>query len=220
MRPVLDVPGVMVGGSQAPNLLQPEAASTLVVSRDVDLVVPVDRHPEVKAALACVESHAPAPEEPSVWLPRSPDRLEVNFIGLDPSIQDSSESYVLEDDRLPLLVFGLLSLLAEGRLLELPGLRARLPRPAGLLLEKLLTERSGLKGERDLLVALGLLLVAVQEDLVELTQLFSRLSLEAQRLALDNLTVLSLLDPMPEMPDPTAARREVAALIERLEGAT
>lgn len=41
MKPVLEVPGVMVGGSQVPNLLEPGAESTLVVSQDVDLVVPV-----------------------------------------------------------------------------------------------------------------------------------------------------------------------------------
>ena len=40
MQPILDVPGVMVGGSQVPNLLEPDAAATLVVSQDVDLVVP------------------------------------------------------------------------------------------------------------------------------------------------------------------------------------
>lgn len=46
VQPILDVPGVMVGGSQVPNLLEPDAAATLVVSQDVDLVVPVGRHGE------------------------------------------------------------------------------------------------------------------------------------------------------------------------------
>jgi len=31
VQPLLDIPGVMIGGSQVPNLLQPAAASTLVV---------------------------------------------------------------------------------------------------------------------------------------------------------------------------------------------
>ncbi len=70
MQPVLDVPGVMVGGSQVPNLLEPGAASTLVVSQDVDLVVPVSRHGEVKQALDRIAGYSPAPEEPSVWLAR------------------------------------------------------------------------------------------------------------------------------------------------------
>lgn len=42
LQPVLDVPGVLVVGSEVPNLLQPDAASTLVVSQDVDLALPVD----------------------------------------------------------------------------------------------------------------------------------------------------------------------------------
>ena len=48
---VLNVPGVMVIGSEVPNLLQPDAASTLVVSQDVDIGVPVARLDDVKAAL-------------------------------------------------------------------------------------------------------------------------------------------------------------------------
>ena len=39
LRPVLEEPGVLVVGSEVPNLLEPEAASTLVVSQDVDVVV-------------------------------------------------------------------------------------------------------------------------------------------------------------------------------------
>jgi hypothetical protein len=49
VQPVLEIPGVMVGGSQVPNLLQPEAASTLVVSQDVDLVIPVAAHAQVRS---------------------------------------------------------------------------------------------------------------------------------------------------------------------------
>lgn len=64
MQPILDVPGVMVGGSQVPNLLEPDAAATLVVSQDVDLVVPVGRHGEVKAVLEGIRGYSPAPEMP------------------------------------------------------------------------------------------------------------------------------------------------------------
>jgi hypothetical protein len=217
MKPVLEVPGVMVGGSQVPNLLEPGAASTLVVSEDVDLVVPVARHAEVKAALASTEGYSPDPEEPSVWVSDDPETLEVNFIGLDPALRESSESYVFEDDRLPLLVFGLLSLLEEGALLEIGDSRVRIPRPAGLLVEKLLTERSGLKGERDLLVALGLLLVSGEEDVREVVDLFTRLAPDQRRAVVSGLTVLSLMKPLPEMPDPETARERVAALMHRLE---
>ena len=86
MQPVLDIPGVMVGGSQVPNLLQPGVAATLVVSQDVDLVVPVGSHEQVIEALAHVEGYEPSTAEPSVWLPDDPVRLEINFIGRDPEL--------------------------------------------------------------------------------------------------------------------------------------
>jgi hypothetical protein len=36
-RPVLEDPGVLVVGSEVPNLLEPGAAATLVVSQDLDI---------------------------------------------------------------------------------------------------------------------------------------------------------------------------------------
>ena len=151
-QPLLEIPGVLVGGSQVPNLLEPGAASTLVVSQDVDLVIPVSVHAQARDALARVTGYRPSEAEPSVWLPDDSARLEINFIGRDPALHDSSDSYVLEDPTLPLMVFGLLGLLREGAAIDVEGVRIPLPEPAGLLVEKLLTERSGLKGERDLLV--------------------------------------------------------------------
>ncbi len=50
-RPVFEVPGVVVVGSQVPNLLKPDVAATLAVSNDVDIGVPVSSHAEVKARL-------------------------------------------------------------------------------------------------------------------------------------------------------------------------
>ena len=55
LQPVLEEPGVLVVGSEVPNLLQPDAASTLVVSQGVDLAVPVDRVGPVKRRLAQVQ---------------------------------------------------------------------------------------------------------------------------------------------------------------------
>ncbi|HEV7238801.1 MAG TPA: hypothetical protein VGQ36_06135 [Thermoanaerobaculia bacterium] len=214
---VLDVPGVMVAGSQVPNLLQPDASSTLVVSDDVDIVIPVSVHAEVKQRLTGLRGYAPAPDEPSVWLPDDPEKLEINFIGADPAARESADSYVLNDDQLPLLVFGLLSFLRQGPDLVLADLRVPLPRPAGLLLEKLLTERSGLKGERDLLVALGLLLVSGNEAIDELASEIGRLRDDQRRTVTANLALLSLLRPLPGMPDPTESRQILASLIRRLE---
>jgi hypothetical protein len=207
----------MVGGSQVPNLLQPDAAATLVVTQDVDLVVPVAAHQQVREALGRVIGYRPSAAEPSVWLPDDPQRLEINFIGCDPSMRETADSYVLEDASLPLLVFGLLGLLRHGATIEASGVRVPLPRPAGLLVEKLLTERAGLKGERDLLVALGLLIQCNEADLVEVTKIFQQLPADARTMLLGNLAVLSLMQPLPGMPDPTRGRAAVEAFIARLQ---
>jgi len=50
VQTVLNVPGVMVIGSEVPNLLQPDAASTLVVSQDVAIGAPIRHLDDVKAA--------------------------------------------------------------------------------------------------------------------------------------------------------------------------
>jgi hypothetical protein len=217
MQPVIEIPGVMVGGSQVPNLLEPDLAATLVVSQDVDLVIPVSRHADVKKALEALRGYTQSSDEPSVWLPDDEQLLEMNFIGLDPSLRESSDTYVLDDERLPLLVFGLLSHLQEGELLLVGDVRVRLPRPAGLLIEKLLTERAGLKGQRDLLVALGLLLVSRCDDVEEIAERFSALSDEQKKTVIGSLAILSLMGSVPDMPDPGRAREEIAGLIERLE---
>ena len=110
IEPVLRVPGVLVAGSQLPNLLEPGARATLVVSRDVDVAVPVRSHGAVKDALSRVKGLSSSTEEPSVWVPADPGLIEVYFIGMDSEQQPPGESYVLEDAELPLLVFRHLSL--------------------------------------------------------------------------------------------------------------
>lgn len=216
-RPVLEVPDVLVVGSEVPNLLEPDAASTLVVSQDLDIGVTVERHASVKARLAeMMPLLAPSSEEPSVWTPQTPDLLEVNFVGIDRS-RDPADAYVLEDDELPLLVFGALSLVTAGAEIDLAGTRVRVPRPAGLVLEKLVTDRTGAKGDRDLLVALGLLMTARPADLDELDALYGTLRPELRYVVRSNLTVLSLLEPASGMPDPRPQRAAVASLLGRLE---
>lgn len=215
-RPVLEAPGVLVVGSEVPNLLEPGAASTLVVSQDLDVGVPIERHSAVKARLHELDDFAASLDEPSVWMPLSADLLEINFVGIDPA-QDPAEAYVLQDDRLPLLVFGALSLVAPGAELELAGTRVRLPRPASLLLEKLVTDRTGEKGERDLLVALGLLSVALPADTDELEDRYRGLRAELRHAVRSNLTILSLMEGRAGMPDPGPRRAAVSALLRRLE---
>jgi hypothetical protein len=217
VRPVLDVPGVLVLGSEVPNLLQEEAASTLVVSQDVDVGIPLSSHAAVKRRLAEIRELAPSPEEPSVWLPRESDLIEVNFIGMDPDATDPSGAFIFEDPELPLMVFGPLSLVRPGRELAVGDLKVPLPRIAGLAIEKLLTERSGEKGARDLLVVAGLLAVGSEEDLAELVATFRTLAPELRHAIRSNLTILSLMEPHPSMPDPRPLREAIAALLRDLE---
>jgi hypothetical protein len=124
---------------------------------------------------------------------------------------------VLEDSELPLLVFGHLSLLRPGRSVSIDDLNIPLPRPAGLILEKLLTDRSGEKGDRDLLVVLGLALVSQPSDFDELDVGYRGLAPDLRYIVRSNLTLLSLLEPRKAMPDPTAHRNLVAELLARLE---
>lgn len=217
VAPLFEVEGVMVVGSEVPNLLEPGVASTLVVSQDVDIAVPVTSLASVKRRLAAIEGLRPAPEEPSVWVADSAEVLEVNFLGLDRSTRGPGDTYVLEDPDLPLMVFGLLSLLRPGPPVHAEGLTVPVPRPAGLLVEKLATERSGEKGDRDLLVALGLLLVAQEQDLEELEEQYRSLGPELRHTLRSNLATLSLLQPLPSMPDPRPHRNLVAALLDRLD---
>jgi hypothetical protein len=218
-RPVLESPGVLVVGSEVPNLLEPGAAATLVVSQDLDIGVPVSAHAGLRARLeGLARDFEPSADEPSVWTPRAAGLLELNFVGIDPA-QDPAEAYVLDDDRLPLLVFGALSLVSRGGEVEIAGTRLALPRPAGLLLEKLVTDRTGEKGERDLLVALGVLAASTSGDLDELESLYRRLRPELRHAVRSNLTILSLLAPRSGMPDPEPRRAEVSALLRRLMAA-
>jgi hypothetical protein len=216
VSPVFEAPGVVVIGSQVPNLLESGAAATLVVSQDVDIGVPVSSHALVKARLRDLRELRPSAEEPTVWLPESPELLEVNFVGMD-SAQDPSELYVLDDDELPLMVFGPLSFVRSGVAVDVDGVAVPLPRPAGLIVEKLATERSGEKGDRDLLVALGMLTVATPTDVAELEALYRTLPPELRHALRSNLTILSLMEPHAEMPDPTPHREQIATLLRRLE---
>jgi hypothetical protein len=219
LAPLFEEPGVMVVGSEVPNLLEAGAASTLVVSQDVDIAVPVRRHAQVKKRVSTLHGLSQSPEEPSVWLPDSADLLEVNFLGLDPNTRDPGDTYVFEDPQLPLLVFGLLSLLEPAPPIRIGELKVPVPKVSGLLLEKLATERSGDKGDRDLLVALGLLLVASPADGDDLVSGFRRLPEDLRHTVLSNVATLSLLDARDGMPDPAPHRGMVAELRRRLEGA-
>jgi len=220
LRPVLEEPGVLVVGSEVPNLLQPEAASTLVVSQDVGLAIPIDRVDRIKTRLREVEGLVRSAEEPSIFVPTSPALLEANFLGLDVSIRDASETYVLEDPELPLMVFGPLGLLRPGPVIEVEGLRIPLPRLGDLMIEKLLTDRTGEKGARDLLVVAGLLAAAGPADLDEMVLTLGGLPAECRHTVRSSLTLLSLIEPLAGMPDPSPFRAQVTRLLVRIEGST
>jgi hypothetical protein len=217
LRPILDEPGVLVVGSEVPNLLQPDAASTLVVSQDVDLAVPVDRVEAVKQRLREVEGLVPSPEEPSVFRPAAAGLVEANFLGLDPRIREAGETYVLEDPELPLMVFGPLGLLRPGPIVHVEGVRVPLPRPADLVIEKLLSDRTGEKGARDLLVVAGLLAAAGGADVDEIVSIARGLSDESRYAIRSSLTVLSLMDARAGMPDPAPFRDQVRRMLSGIE---
>ncbi len=186
------------------------------MSQHLDVGVPVAAHAAVKQRLAELREFEASADEPSVWTPLSVDLLELNFLGMD-AAQDPTEAYVLKDDQLPLLVFGSLSLLSPGAQIEIGGTQVCLPRLAGLCVEKLVTDRTGDKGERDLLVALALLTLANPGDLEELEQVYRGLPPESRHALRSNLTITSLLGPRDGMPDPRPWRAQVGALLRRLE---
>jgi hypothetical protein len=219
IQPILDVRGVLVAGSEVPNLLEADAATTLVVSQDVDVAIPIAVHEDVKSRLDQITRLVPSSDEPSVWVPRAEaaELIEVNFIGLDPAIIEPNDTYEKQDARLPLMVFGPLSLLAPGAVVEIDGLRIPLPKPAGLALEKLVPDRTGEKGDRDLLVVAGLLATMTPTDFDQLERAYFGLSIELRHQVRSNLAILSLLDARPGMPDPRPQRSIVDALSRRLE---
>lgn len=217
LRPVLEEPGVLVVGSEVPNLLEPDAASTLVVSQDVDLALPVDRLHAFKSRLREIKDLVASVDEPSVYVPTSPAFIEVNFLGLDTRIREAHETYVLEDPELPLMVFGTLGLLRPGPIVEVEGLRVPLPKVADLMVEKLLTDRAGEKGVRDLLVVAGMLATATTADLDEFVAVARQLSPESRHTICSNLTVLSLMEGRTAMPDPRPFRMDIARLIANVE---
>jgi hypothetical protein len=180
--------------------------------------VPLTRHDSVKRRLPLLAAFEPSPDEPSVWIPRSADLIEIKFIGID-SASDPLDAVLLDDEVLPLMVFGALSLVSPGAEIDVAGTRVRLPRPAGLLLEKLITDRTGEKGDRDLLVAAALLGLAGPGDFDELDAAYCELRPELRHAVRSNLTVLSLLAPRSGMPDPRPLRGDIAALLRRLEAA-
>jgi hypothetical protein len=217
IRPILGVEGVIVAGSEVPNLLEKGAASTLVVSEDVDLAVSVDAMEEVAQRLTLLSDFIRSADEPSVLLPRQKELVEVNFIGFDAKLTDPTESYVAERPGLSLLVFGSLGYLLPPRTLQIDDVRLQVPSTAGLMLEKLVTERSGRKGDRDLLVVAGLLAVATEHDLDAFVARARSVPAELRAEVLSNLSILSLLPAMESMPDPRVHRATVSRLIERLE---
>jgi hypothetical protein len=80
IRPVLEVEGVMVVGSELPNLLEPGAASTLVVSQDVDVAIPLTAHEATKGPCAASPHRAATPSSPTCPFSRSSRRYSAGRI--------------------------------------------------------------------------------------------------------------------------------------------
>ena len=114
LEPILTETGVLVIGSEVPNLLEPDAAATLVVSQDVDIGIAVTSHAAVKRRLSELRGYTASRDEPSVWLPVDHEGLEINFVGMDSDIEDAADAYVLEDSELPLLAHRSVSCTSTG----------------------------------------------------------------------------------------------------------
>ena len=115
------------------------------------------------------------------------------------------------------MVFGPLSLLSEGPSLDIDGLHIPRPRPSGLAVEKLIPDRSGEKGDRDLLVVAGLLCHMSDSNVMHMIALIRSLTPELRHAVRSNLTILSLLGARPAMPDPHFVREVIARLLRELE---
>ncbi|HLG59874.1 MAG TPA: hypothetical protein VI485_31330 [Vicinamibacterales bacterium] len=87
-----------------------------------------------------------------------------------------------------------------------------------MMVEKLLTDRTGEKGARDLLVVAGLLAVADPADLDEMVSTVGGLPAECRHTVRSSLTLLSLVEPVSGMPDPSLFRAQVTRLLARIEG--
>lgn len=70
-RAVIEEPGVLIVGFEVPNFLEPGSASTLTVSQDLDIGIPIDRHAAVKSRPGGLQDCRPSADEPSVRLPRA-----------------------------------------------------------------------------------------------------------------------------------------------------
>jgi hypothetical protein len=114
------------------------------------------------------------------------------------------------------MVFGPLGFVRRGKHVDVDGVAVPLPAPSGLTLEKLVTDRTGDKGDRDLLVALGLLGLMSDAEIEELVGLVGTLPPDVVHAVRSNLTLLSLLEWRAGMPDPVAGRGLVQALLTRL----
>jgi hypothetical protein len=115
------------------------------------------------------------------------------------------------------MVFGPLGLLRPGPIVEMEGLRLPLPRAADLMVEKLLTDRTGEKGARDLLVVAGMLVGVTPADLDEFVVVTRGVSAESRHAICSGLTVLSLMEVRPGMPDPAPVRDQVRRPLSRIE---
>jgi hypothetical protein len=115
------------------------------------------------------------------------------------------------------MVFGPLGLLRPGAMIDIEGLRVQLPRLADLAVEKLVTDRTGEKGARDLLVVAGLLAVSGPEEVEAIARLSLDLSAESRHSIRSALTVLSLMEPHAGMPDPGPVRDRVRQVLSAIE---
>ncbi|MBE7439598.1 MAG: hypothetical protein HS115_14165 [Spirochaetales bacterium] len=192
LRPVADQ--VIVIGSEVPNLSRIHSGADLFVSQDIDLAVPIENLERTDEQIPMLfEHYRQSSDEPSILLPRDDARLEINFLGVDFRSQDLDDISLHRGRHISFLAFGTLTLIKPVDL-TIEKHRFRVAEHRSLFLEKILTERSSIKGERDLYVA-ALVFKEIQspQEIIHMREDILALDSERKFFASDNLASLILM---------------------------
>ncbi|MEW5692344.1 MAG: hypothetical protein AB1765_03500 [Candidatus Hydrogenedentota bacterium] len=188
------LPHTIIIGSEVPNLIRINKKVDLFVSEDIDVGIPVLKFKIIKSGIKrLLKKYYVSRDEPSILCPKTNELLEINFLGIDKNLDDLDDVYIFRDGLVSFIVFGTLSLI-KGKKVSINGMKVILAEPASLLVEKLLTERSHIKGERDIIVA-GLLLevIDIKKEMKHILAMINALNKDKRYLIQDNLSTLILI---------------------------
>jgi hypothetical protein len=177
MATVLCLPDVLgddgfIVGSEVPNLYLLQRGLPgrgLFVSQDVDVALSME---STSQRIRALEDWKSSDDEPSILLPVDATKhMEINLLGIDPEF---SLDEVAVHRRGGYVIFGTLGLIQKTTL-ALDGVKIPVASLSTIALEKLATARSGIKGDRDLHVALMAIELMDAEEHVSLKEMIHRL---------------------------------------------